>query len=178
MSRLRFTLAQLMGVVIFIGLGFAAMRSATLLWSSMVFTLTVAVLTAAILGAMARRGRARMMWAGFALFGWIYLSTTFWPWAAGNGVTAPPYVTRWALDYWDAKLWDPTKAPVVRIDTAGPGELLYQRNQPGWSPAPFVTFPDSLQFRRIGQCFATILFGFVGALLGRLLAVKDDRPSP
>ena len=99
MTRLRFTLAQLMAAVIFIGLGFAALRSASLLWASAVFTLTVAVLSAAILGAMARRGRARMTWAGFALFGWVYLGTTFGPWADGNGVTAPPYVTRWVLDY-------------------------------------------------------------------------------
>jgi hypothetical protein len=176
MSRLRFTLAQLMGVVIFIGFGFAAMRSATVLWSSMVFTLTVAVLTAAILGAMARRGRARMIWAGFALFGWIYLSTTFWPWAAGNGVTAPPYVTRWALDYSDAKLWAQTGA--VRVETAHPGEMLYPRVAPGFSPQSFPIAPDSLHFRRIGHCFAAILFGFVGAVVGRLMAVKDERPNP
>ena len=121
MTRLRFTLAQLMATVIFIGLGFAAIRSASLLWASAVFTLTVVVLSAAILGAMARRGRARMTWAGFALFGWIYLGTTFGPWATVNGVTAPPYVTRWGLDYWDSKHWS-----VGRIDTASPGEELFR----------------------------------------------------
>jgi hypothetical protein len=126
MTRLRFTLAQLMAAVIFIGLGFAALRSTSLLWASAVFTLTVAVLSAAILGAMARRGRARMTWAGFALFGWIYFGTTFGPWADGNGVKAPPYVTRWVLDYATAWLWDANRLDThVRIDTGVPGEVLF-----------------------------------------------------
>src|SRR3954453_22282438 len=120
MTRLRFTLAQLMAAVIFIGLGFAALRSASRLGASAVFTLTVAVLSAAILGAMARRGRARMPWAGFALFGWVYLGTTFGPWAAANGVLAPPYVTRWGIDCWDAKLW--SGSPMSRMATGPPGE--------------------------------------------------------
>src|SRR4051794_24921422 len=120
MTRFRFTLAQLMAAVIFIGLGFAALRSAPRLVASAVFTLTVAVLSAAILGAMARRGRVRMTWAGFALFGWTYLGTTFGPWADGNGVTAPPYVTKWVLDYTAAWLRDPDLR-----GTGVAGEVLY-----------------------------------------------------
>jgi hypothetical protein len=166
MSRLRFTLAQLMAAVIFIGLGFAALRSASPLWASAVFTVTLAVLSAAVLGAMARRGRARMTWAGFALFGWIYLGTTFGPWASVNGVMAPPYVTRWVLDYWDAK-----RGPVGQMDL-WPGEVLF-------SPFPpaALTPPGSVQFRRVGHCLAAILFGLVGAVLGRLTAAEDGRPN-
>jgi hypothetical protein len=166
MTRLRFTLAQLIAAVIFIGLGFAALRSASPLWSSAVFTLTVTVLSAAILGAMARRGRARMTWAGFALFGWVYLGTAFGPWADVNGVTAPPYVTRLGLDYWHSKLPKP------------PGAATY--SAPAFaSPAavPLVLTPDALQFRRIGHCLAAILFGLVGTVLGRLIAAKDDQPN-
>jgi hypothetical protein len=176
MSRVRFTLAQLMAVVIFIGFGFAALRSATVHWSSAVFTLTVAVLLAGVLAAMARRGRARIIWAGFALFGWVYLGTAFGPWAAGNGVAAPPYVTRWALDYWDARLWISAPGQPTRIDTSSPGEMLYPR--PGWATSPFAFQPDSLHFRRIGHCFAAIIFGCLGATVGRILAVKDGQPNP
>ena len=169
MTRLRFTLAQLMAVVIFIGLGFAALPSASPLWSSAVFTLTVTVLSAAILAAMARRGRARMTWAGFALFGWVYLGTTFGPWADSNGVKAPPYVTRLGLDYWDSKLWSSK-----RMETAPHGELLFSRFT--MSLATTIA-PDALQFRRIGHCLTAILFGLVGAVLGRLIAAKDDEPN-
>jgi hypothetical protein len=164
MTRLRFSIAQSMAIVLLVGIGLAALRSGTVLWASTVFTLTVAVLLTAILGAMARRGRARMIWAGFALFGWVYLGTTFGPWADSNGVKAPPYVLRWGLDYWDAKLWP---SGVVRIDTAPPGEELFSR----W---PVPALPNAFQVRRTGHCLAAILFGLIGAGLGRLLAVKDE----
>ena len=170
MKRLRFTLAQSMGIVLLIGVGFAALRSASALWSSAVFTSTVALLSVAILGAMVRRGRARMTWAGFALFGWIYLATAFGPWANRNGVEAPPYVTRWALDYWDVKLWP---GGVGRFDTAPPGEVLFSP----W-PGPAVPIPDAYQIRRIGHCLAAILFGLVGSATGRIMAQKDERTEP
>jgi hypothetical protein len=170
MTRLRFNLAQSMAIVLLVGVGLAAARLGTVLWSSAVFTLTVAVLSAAILGAMARRGRARVTWAGFALFGWVYLGTAFGPGADSNGVNAPPFVTRWGLDYWDAKRWP---GGMGRIDTAPPGEELFSR----W-PVPAVVLPDAFQIRRIGHCLAAILFGLVGAALGRLLAVKEEQPNP
>lgn len=178
MTRLRFTLAQLMAIVLFIGIGFAAVRASSLLWASAVFTLTVAVLSAGILAAMVRKGRARLTWAGFALFGWVYLGTTFGPWTAANGVGAPPYVTRWGLDYWDSKLsgsgpLQANRGPLQanRIDTAPPGEVLYPRY-----PLPLFP-PDSFHFRRIGHSLAAILFGLVGAVVGRLLATKDEQPK-
>src|SRR5262249_33335957 len=183
-------LAPPMAIVLLIGVGLAALHSASVLWSSAVFTLTVAVLSAAVLGAMARRGRARMTWAGFALFGWVYLGTTFGPWADGNGVKAPPYVTRWGLDYWDSKLWSGGPIQTGRIDTGPPGEALVSRFPPvltrpivwgisaGPLAMPLVPPPDAFQFRRIGHCLAAILFSLVGAVLGRLLAVKDERPNP
>jgi hypothetical protein len=180
MIRYRFTIAQLMAIVFFIGLGFAALRSASHLRASAVFTLTVAVLSAAILGAMARRGRARMTWAGFALFGWIYLGTTFGPWADGNGVKAPPYVTRWVLDYTAAWLRDPNLR-----DTGVEGEVLFSP-YPTWGIGagmsggrpPLVPPRDFRAFHRIGHCLAAIMFGLVGAVSGRLLAKRDEQPNP
>jgi hypothetical protein len=189
MTRYRFTLAQLMAVVFFLALGFAGLHVASVLWASAVFTLTVAGLSVAVLGAMARRGRARMTWTGFALFGWVYLGTTFGPWAAANGVTAPPYVTRLVLDYWDSKLWS-----VHRAETHQSGEELFSRFTPVLPPppvaaplspalaptprAPLVLTPDAFQFRRIGHCLAAILFGLVGAIVGRLMAPRDEQPNP
>jgi hypothetical protein len=121
-----------------------------------------------------------MTWAGFALFGWVYLGTAFGPWADVNGVKAPPYVTRWGLDYWDSKLWS-----VYRADTGPPGEVLFSRFTPvlpppamAMPPRPvLVLTPDAFQFRRIGHCLAAILFGLVGAVLGRVMAGTDERPN-
>jgi hypothetical protein len=168
MTRYRFTLAQLMAIVLFIGFGFAALRLATVLWASAIFTLTVVILLVAVLGAMARQGRARMTWAGFALFGWVYLGTTFGPWAAVHGVAAPPYATRWPLDYWDVKLWSGRG----RVDTAPVGEMLFPRFPPAWPGR------DAFQARRIGHCFAAILFGLVGAVSGRFLASRYEHSNP
>ena len=182
MTRLRFSLAQSMAIVLLIGVGLAALHSASVLWSSAVFTLTVAVLSAAILGAMARRGRARMTWAGFALFGWIYFGTTFGPWADGNGVKAPPYMTRWVLDYALARLRNTNRL----VDSGGvPGEVLFSPfptwgmggGMGGGGGVPPAAVLDALQFRRIGHCLTAILFGLVGAFLGRLIAAKDDQPN-
>jgi hypothetical protein len=170
MTRLRFSIAQSMAIVLLIGVGLAALRSGSALWSSAVFTLTVAVLSAAVLGAMARGGRVRVTWAGFALFGWVYLATTFGPWADSNGVKAPPYLTRWGLDYLDAKRWP---GGLGRMDTAPSGEVLF----PQWQLALSV-LPNAFQVRRTGHCLAAILFGLVGAAVGRLLAVKAEQPNP
>jgi CHAT domain-containing protein/tetratricopeptide (TPR) repeat protein len=49
-----------MAIVLLVGLGFAALRSNSVLWTSAVFMLTVTVLLAVILGAMALRGRAEI----------------------------------------------------------------------------------------------------------------------
>ncbi len=40
-----------------------------------------------------------------------------------------------------------------------------------WGPS------DAFQFRRIGHCLAAIMFGLGGAVLGRHLAAKDERPN-
>jgi hypothetical protein len=91
MSRLRFTLAQLMAVVLLIGFGFAALRNANGLWASATFSLAILTVSVAVAGACSREGRARMPWAGFAVAGGlslvIWLST---PSTIGY-VNGPPY---------------------------------------------------------------------------------------
>jgi hypothetical protein len=72
MSRLRFTLAQLMALVIYLGFGLAALRNANPFWAGATYTLAIITIAAAPLGAYARRGTARLTWAGFAVFGWTY----------------------------------------------------------------------------------------------------------
>src|SRR5215470_3124739 len=73
MTRLQVTLAQLMALVLFLGLGFAALRNANGLWASLTYTVAIVMISAAPLGAAARRGNRRLRWAAFAVFGWIYV---------------------------------------------------------------------------------------------------------
>ena len=118
--RLRFSIAGLMTAVLLLAVGFAGLRTASALWASAVFTLTVTLLAAAILGAVACRGRSRIAWLGFGVFGWTYLLATFWLWPAPNGVTAPPLLTKALLDYFQPSS---KTAAVMWIDTAPPGEM-------------------------------------------------------
>jgi hypothetical protein len=173
----RMTTRRLMSVILVIGLGGAALQSSTVLWSSAVFTFTVAILSATVLAAFAHQGLARMTWAGFALLGWLYLGTAFGPWAGVNGVSAPPYLTKWLVDYAGyAQHSKPTP------DRGPRGELLFLPpvgipvfgGKPIWeAPPPSGPFPNALQFRRILHGFASILFGLVGAVLGPFIATRS-----
>jgi len=66
MSRIRFSIASLLVVVLFVAVGFA-------------FTLTLAVLLTSILLAIHRTESRRAFWTGFALFGWTYLALSLVP---------------------------------------------------------------------------------------------------
>ena len=78
--RIRLPIGGLMGVVVVFAVGFAGLHAATPLWASGLFTLTFALLAAAVLATVSCQGRARMAWLGFAVFGWTYLLATFWLW--------------------------------------------------------------------------------------------------
>ena len=73
-------------------------RAPTILGASLIFTATVAFLATAILGAIARRGRARVAWAGVAVFGWAYFAMSFGPLPNMNGVICPPFPTQILLE--------------------------------------------------------------------------------
>src|SRR5262249_39466286 len=79
MSRLRFSIASLLGLVLFLAVGLAALREATDLWDSAVFTTTVALLLVSVLLAVHRIGRGRAFWLGFAVFGWLYVGLSLVP---------------------------------------------------------------------------------------------------
>jgi hypothetical protein len=57
MSRLRLTIANLMAIVLYAGLAFAALRNPNCFWASATFTLAVLAVSAAVVGAVARRGK-------------------------------------------------------------------------------------------------------------------------
>jgi hypothetical protein len=79
MNRLRFTLAQLMAIVILIGFGFASLRNANEFWAIATFNLAIFLNSTALVAATVRKGRARAAWAGFAVFGWAYLLVDLLP---------------------------------------------------------------------------------------------------
>jgi hypothetical protein len=82
MRRLRFTLTQLMAVVLSSGLGFAALRNADAFWASATFSLAIVSVSVATAAACARNEKGRTPWAGFAIAGgarlviWLLSSRT------------------------------------------------------------------------------------------------------
>src|SRR3954462_13313050 len=90
MTRLRFTLAQLMAIMVYLGFSFAALRNADPFWASATYTLAIMMIAAALLGGFIRKGRARTAWIGFAVFGWVYLLIDVLPPRASGGLGFGP----------------------------------------------------------------------------------------
>ena len=66
MKRPAFTIASLMVAVLLVAVGCMALRGPTPVMASAVFSLTVAILAAAVLLACVRGGRSRAGWVGLA----------------------------------------------------------------------------------------------------------------
>lgn len=164
MTHLRFSLAQLMAIVLYLGLGFAALRNADGLWASATFTLSIVAISTALLGALIRRGRARPAWIGFAVFGWTYLlistlpPSTLPPRATGGSgfgpLPLPPNLIEWGMARLQPYLW-----PVPS------GQM--------WNSGPLLT-----PYEQIGRSLGIVLFGSLGGVVGCFLAMGDERASP
>ena len=152
MNRLRLTIANLMAIVLYAGLAFAALRNPNRFWASATFTLAILAVSAAVVVAVARKGQARLAWLGFAVFGWasllIWLSTSE---TIDHSMNGPP----------------------VPVMTWGLRSLELHINQT--VPVGQATWMNYLQ---VCHSLEVILVGFVGAILGRFVAVQDDRPDP
>jgi len=151
MTRLRFSIAQLMALVLYLGFGFAALRHADPLWASATYTLAMLMIATAGVGAFAQKGTARMTWLGFAVFGWAYLLVARLPDlnTPGAGQIHGPYL----LIEWGFALLVPYIYP------------------------PGAGF-NGVEYDRIAHSLGIIFSGLVGAVVGHLLAMRDERPNP
>ncbi len=69
MRHIRFSITGMLVIVLFVAVGFAALRESSDLWESGVFSLTLGILVMSILIAIHRTGSKRACWLGFALLG-------------------------------------------------------------------------------------------------------------
>lgn len=102
MRRPRFSIAGLMGLVVVVAVGVAALRSASEDWAGIVLMLTLGLLGVALLGVIFRDGPRRAFWSGFALFGGGYLTLTMAPWFSAE--VGPRLATTRGLDLLFARL--------------------------------------------------------------------------
>jgi hypothetical protein len=98
MRRFRFSIAGILGVVVFCAVAAAALREATDLWDNIVFTAALGLLAVSVLLTVHWTGRRRAYWLGFALVGSLYLAAGLVP-----GVGSRLLTTR-GLYYLDAQI--------------------------------------------------------------------------
>jgi hypothetical protein len=108
------------------------------------------MLSVAPLVALARKGSARMAWAGLAVFGWSRFL-----------VGALPHFRDQALGF------GPIPSPGLLTESAYEYLLRYL------VPARGLGYADAQIFGSL----EVVLFGLVGAVVGHLLAAEDERPS-
>jgi hypothetical protein len=72
-----FSLASLLASVSAISIGCAALAFPTQLWASVISSLTLLVLSLALIAAIILRGHACAFWGGFAFLGWLFIVIEF-----------------------------------------------------------------------------------------------------
>ncbi|HEV3116941.1 MAG TPA: FG-GAP-like repeat-containing protein, partial [Gemmataceae bacterium] len=118
MIRPRFSIASLLGIVVFLAVALAALREATELCDSALFSAAVALLLVSVLLGVYRTERKRAFWLGFALFGWAYLVLTLVPHIEQR------LLTRKGLAYLDSKrISIATADGLAFFDYDGDGDL-------------------------------------------------------
>lgn len=195
LSNLRFTIASLLGVVLVAAVGTAALRAATDLWDSVLFSATILALLAAVLLAVHRRGLRRAYWLGFAIFGAAYLVASVIP------PVACRLLTTTALSALGSKVLAINGAGMAVADVDNDGSIdLFVTNALGRSVLyrnqgngtfqdvtssglvssvlrPLMAAPGGSQenFVRIGHTLVALVVAFLGGQLSRRLCLSDDR---
>jgi hypothetical protein len=161
-GRYRFTLAALMGSLVLVAVGLAALRSPTAVWASLVILVALGTICGATVGAILRRGSDRRAWLGFAVFGWAYFLLTLSPWGGEYGLGPARFLTR------------ASTALLLRIDP----DLV---EMPVTGVEEFVVFTGTGKsrsyFHGIFHALTSLIFAALGALVGRVVAASGD-PEP
>ena len=154
MRRIRFNIASLLGVILVLGVGFAALRESSDLWESGVFTLTLGALLISILLAIHRTESGRAFWIGVALFGGMYLALSLVPSIESRLITTK------ALAYLDSKV-------PGRSSGAWIAELPFTGSGTGTNQIQSVIFtPDGSQLATSRQGRVRLWDAATGKLLG------------
>jgi hypothetical protein len=159
MSKPRFSLKTVLGVVTLAAVGCAALANPTELWASVVFSATLLVFFCATVAAFSRRAAIP-----FAVFGWGYLALILWPGSETN--ILPNLVTSKLLVYVE-ELHHIEDAVMI---SAGDNPFAY------WSTGPeFRTDWEGSPFIRIGHSLFALSFATVGGMVAGWLSSRRDR---
>lgn len=197
MSRFQFSVRWLLGLVALVAVGCAALFHASPLWTSVVLTVTSALLLTAIVAAACRRGRARAFWLGFAVLGWGYFWVAggmtdlpipgSWPLSFFTQSGEPPLATTRLLRWSYGKLFPSAPIPgnnagmgffSLAVDETDSPPQTGEAGEPGepgdlQSEADEEDYPAYESFIRVGESLWTLLFAIIGGLLGRFFHARE-----
>ncbi len=166
----RFSVGGLLGFVGLLAVGLAALVNATAVWVGVVFTLTVGILLAGVLGWILR-GRSGGAWVGLVVFGWGFFLLGQMP-----GLEAHARLPSFAAAHWIY-----SKANAFPVQPPGFGGV------PGSVPMTTEAaqyFNDVEDYNRlaanaptIGHWLFILIFAQGGAVLGGLID-RGRRPGP
>lgn len=189
MRRPKFTIASLLGIVLFLGIGLAALRAANDAWDSGVFGVTLSMLLISVLLVIHRTEARRAYWIGFALFGWSYLVLSM---VTSIEARLP---TSKALSYLDSKVPGRmiTITGVLNGSPGGPGTSMTaiafspDGRSIGSSQGNTVRLWDvatgrllagpngtTEDFVKIGHSLLALVMAFLGAHLSRYLFASEQ----
>jgi hypothetical protein len=170
-----FSLRTLLLAVAVAAIGLAGLTTRNVWWSSVMSTLTLASVAAAIIGTIVCRGQLRFFAIGFAIFASLYLyavfSKVFQPFA-GTLLTTRLVASSWqALDVPRPKRSSGATDRYIGYGIVGSAELpeiglASYANTPEWQEYSYQVH----SFFVVAHCLWAMLFGFLGALLAVHLA--------
>jgi hypothetical protein len=206
MRKLRFNIASLLVIILFLGVGFAALRESSDLWENGIFSALLGILLFSILIAVHRTQQRRAFWLGFALFGSAYLGLTLMP------SIEPRLITTKTLALLDPRV--PPSIPAgTYFDYDNDGKMdLYVANNSQQNALYLnkgnATFEDvtavaglnsggihpwftnilarpsltgsigtTENFVRIGHSLVALIAAFLGGLISRYLFAKNQEPD-
>jgi hypothetical protein len=163
--RYRPTLLGSMGLVVAVALTFAALREPSLVTLTVVYGLTIAALTFAVLVARYGRRDAASFGFGFSLLGWVAFVMAFGPWRIAF---QPMNLERRLSDFL------PTHLLVVAISYH-----LY----PPPDPSSMTTSLEGRvqEYQRhsammgIGDCLVALWLGLIGGVIATVMAARRRR---
>jgi hypothetical protein len=192
MKRFRFNIGTLVILVLFFGVGLAALRESNEIWDSSIFMLTLGVLLTSILFAIHRAEKRRAFGLGFALFGSAYLALSLLPSIESRLITTK------ALAYLDSKV--PGRPVAFYVVTSYSRTGLNQVSNgthalngiktPSAGQGPIRLWDAStgkvlggwggttVNFVRIGHSLFALLVGWLGGQLSRRLCRVPSDPEP
>ena len=161
MRRFRPSIAQIMLLVLGVGLAIGVLRSPTPLLASALWTLLASLLCWATVISLVGRGHLRRFWVGFAVFGWVHLVLIFSSWRTGNPIPSflplPPSLYHYARDYLRATIPPPHAFGFITFS----GSVM--------------DFP-SLEFEQVASLLLVFLVALAGGGMTHLLVPFSTSP--